>query len=167
MFCFPREVPGEPDPLSFYKLCTDMQVNKMIWTEKFPRVLSHDLYWENKTYKLKRSINYTVYAYLKLAMVNQPLEVIINVSRLKENSTYSTHAVNTKHFKWHKTIVSCNLQNINFQTISSWFTLEHTIRHKYRSTFKSHVLHAWQVSTKFLEDCLCSFTIFEEKPTSR
>ena len=68
-----------------------MQVNKMIWKEKFPRVLSHDLYWENKTYKLKRSINYTVYAYLKLAMVNQPLEVIINVSRLKENSTYSTH----------------------------------------------------------------------------
>ena len=55
--------------------------------EKFPRVLSHDLYWKNKTYKLKRSINHTVHAYLKLAMINQPLEVIINVSRLKENST--------------------------------------------------------------------------------
>ena len=27
-----------------------------IWKEQFSRVLSHDLYWENKTYELKRSI---------------------------------------------------------------------------------------------------------------
>ena len=27
-----------------------------IWKKQFSRVLSHDLYWENKTYKLKRSV---------------------------------------------------------------------------------------------------------------
>ena len=27
-----------------------------IWKKQFPRVLSHDLYCENKTYKLKRSV---------------------------------------------------------------------------------------------------------------
>ena len=27
-----------------------------IWKKLFSRVLSRDLYWENKTYKLKRSI---------------------------------------------------------------------------------------------------------------
>ena len=43
MFCFfPIEVPGEPDP--------------EIWKKQFSRVLSHDRFWENKTYKLKRSI---------------------------------------------------------------------------------------------------------------
>ena len=36
------EVPGEPDP--------------QIWKKQFSRVLSHELYWKNKTYKLKRSI---------------------------------------------------------------------------------------------------------------
>ena len=66
-----------------------MHVNKdEIWTEKFSRVLPHDLYWENRTNKLKGSISHTVRAYLKLAMISQPLDVIINVSRLKENSIY-------------------------------------------------------------------------------
>ena len=41
-FVFPTKVPRELDPLSFHK--------------QFSRVLSHDLYWENKTYKLKRSV---------------------------------------------------------------------------------------------------------------
>ena len=36
-----------------------MHVNKMKFERnlQFPRVLSHNLYWENKTYKLKRSID--------------------------------------------------------------------------------------------------------------
>ena len=36
-----------------------MHVNKMKFERnlQFPRVLSHKLYWENKTYKLKRSID--------------------------------------------------------------------------------------------------------------
>ena len=34
-----------------------MNLNNMKFEkEKFSRVLSHDLYWEKKTYKLKRSI---------------------------------------------------------------------------------------------------------------
>ena len=33
-----------------------MHMNKMKFERNFSRVLSHDLYWENKTYKLKRSI---------------------------------------------------------------------------------------------------------------
>ena len=50
--------PGELNPLSSHNLRADMQANKT----KFERnsslgVLSHDLYWKNKTYKLKRSID--------------------------------------------------------------------------------------------------------------
>ena len=58
-FVFPIEVPGgDLDPLSFHKLCVDMHVSKTKFEKKkFSRVtvLSRDLYWENKTYKLKRS----------------------------------------------------------------------------------------------------------------
>ena len=50
---WPIEVPGEPVPLSFHKLCVDMHANETKFLKKqFPRVLSHDLYFENKTYKL-------------------------------------------------------------------------------------------------------------------
>ena len=58
-FVFPIEVPGELHPLSFHKLCVHVHVNKMKFDRnlQFPRVLSHKLYWENKTYKLKRSID--------------------------------------------------------------------------------------------------------------
>ena len=57
VFFFPQDVPRALDSLCFNKLCVDMHVNK----KKFERnsslgVLSHDLYWENKTFKLKRSI---------------------------------------------------------------------------------------------------------------
>ena len=33
------------------------QVMMEVWKKQFSKVLCHDLYWENKTYKLKRSIN--------------------------------------------------------------------------------------------------------------
>ena len=33
-----------------------MHIRDEIWKKQFSRVLSHDLYWENKTYKLKRSV---------------------------------------------------------------------------------------------------------------
>ena len=39
-FVFPRELAGEPDPLSFYKLCIDMHVNKI----KFERKSSLEYY---------------------------------------------------------------------------------------------------------------------------
>ena len=39
-FVFPREVPGKPDPLSFYNLCIDMHVDKM----KFERKSSLEYY---------------------------------------------------------------------------------------------------------------------------
>ena len=42
--------------MSFHKLCVDMHVSKTKFEKKVSRVLSHDLYWENRTYKLKRSI---------------------------------------------------------------------------------------------------------------
>ena len=56
-FVFPIEVPGEYDPLSFQKLRIDI-CTWIRWNLKgeFSRVLSHDLYWETRTYKLKRSI---------------------------------------------------------------------------------------------------------------
>ena len=56
-FVFPKEVPGETEPLSFHKLCVDMHVNKT----KFERNSSLEYYhmtfiqWENKTCKLKKS----------------------------------------------------------------------------------------------------------------
>ena len=54
---FPKEVPRELGPLSFHKLCVDMHLNETKFKKKrFSRVLSHDLYWENQRYKLRRSI---------------------------------------------------------------------------------------------------------------
>ena len=56
-FIFPIEVRGELDRLSFHKLRVGMHVNKTkIWEKQFSTALSHELYWENKTYKLKRAI---------------------------------------------------------------------------------------------------------------
>ena len=41
-----------------------MHVNKTKFEKKrFPRVLSHDLYWENKTYKLKRGIIINLFSF--------------------------------------------------------------------------------------------------------
>ena len=51
--------PGEFDfdPLSFRKsLRTYAREYEEIWKKQFSGVLSHDQLWENKTYKLKRSI---------------------------------------------------------------------------------------------------------------
>ena len=48
------KVSGEMPPVSFHKICVNMEVNKI----KFERnsFLEYDLHWENKTYKLKRCI---------------------------------------------------------------------------------------------------------------
>ena len=51
-FVFPIEVPGELD--TFVR--TYAREQDEIWKKQFSRVWPHDLYWENKTYKLKRSI---------------------------------------------------------------------------------------------------------------
>ena len=40
-FVLPREVPGEPDPLSIYKLCIDMHVNKIKFEQKSSREYYH------------------------------------------------------------------------------------------------------------------------------
>ena len=55
MFCFPNRGPRETWPFVFHKL----YIRDEIWKKQFSRVLSHDLYWGNKTYKLKRSIGET------------------------------------------------------------------------------------------------------------
>ena len=48
-----------------------MQVNKTKFERNgFPRVLSRDLYWENKTYKLKRSIPTGLSWYTNMAAVS-------------------------------------------------------------------------------------------------
>ena len=50
--------------MSFHKLCVDMHVKKTKFERngslETPRVLSHDLYWENKTCKLKKSIDVNI-----------------------------------------------------------------------------------------------------------
>ena len=48
-FVFPKEVPGELDPLSFHKLCVDMHVNKM----KFERNGSLEYYRVTCIWKTK------------------------------------------------------------------------------------------------------------------
>ena len=50
----------------FYDMRSVMHVNK----KRFPRVLSRDLYWENKTYKLERSIPTGLSWYTNMAAVS-------------------------------------------------------------------------------------------------
>ena len=54
MFCFPNR--GRRGTWHFVFLRTYAREQDKIWKTQFSRVLSHDLYWENKTYKLKRSV---------------------------------------------------------------------------------------------------------------
>ena len=56
MVCFPNR--GPRGTWHFVFLCQHTYAREQdeIWKKQFSRVLSHDLYWENKTYKLRRSI---------------------------------------------------------------------------------------------------------------
>ena len=57
---WPMEVLGEPDPLSFHKLCVDMHANKTKFQRNSSLGYYHmTCYWGNKTYKLKRFISRT------------------------------------------------------------------------------------------------------------
>ena len=55
MFCFVLFL-GEFAHFSFYKLCVHLHVNETNLKEQFSGVLSHDLHWENKAHKLKKSV---------------------------------------------------------------------------------------------------------------
>ena len=56
MVCFPTR--GPRGTWNFVFLCVHIYAREQdeIWKKQFSRVLSHDLYCENKRYKLKRSI---------------------------------------------------------------------------------------------------------------
>ena len=58
MFCFPNKGPRGTWSIVFPEIMR-RHVCELdeIWMNLFPRVLARDLYWGNKTFKLKRSIN--------------------------------------------------------------------------------------------------------------
>ena len=79
MFCFPNESLGEFAPSSFHKSCAKCTGLRRDLDEQFPRVLSQDLHWENRTKKLKRSFARQVVsnvAECKTALGHQNVTVI-------------------------------------------------------------------------------------------
>ena len=57
MLCFPNRGPRGTWPFVFHQLCMYMLVDKTTFERNSAyRVLSHNLYLENETYELKRSI---------------------------------------------------------------------------------------------------------------
>ena len=69
-------------------MCTCAREKDEIWKKQFPRVLSHDLYWENKTYSLKiRGLLHDSYDHKEFTIKNVIKSNYITENFLSGNTT--------------------------------------------------------------------------------